>query len=55
MPTPRVREFEAQFYRFLETERPDILTEIADKSNLTDELRATLDEGGRIVPASFLA
>jgi F-type H+-transporting ATPase subunit alpha len=55
VPTPRVREFEAQFYRFLETERPDILTEIADKSNLTDELRATLDEAVDAFRQSFLA
>ncbi len=25
VPTPRVKEFETQFYRFLETERPQIL------------------------------
>jgi F-type H+-transporting ATPase subunit alpha len=55
VPTPRVREFEAQFYRFLETERPDILTEIAEKSNLTDELRATLDEAVDAFRQSFLA
>ena len=55
VPTPRVREFESQFYRFLETERPDILTEIAEKSNLTDELRATLDEAVDAFRQSFLA
>ena len=55
VPTPRVREFEAQFYRFLETERPDILTEIASESNLTDELRATLDEAIDAFRQSFLA
>src|SRR5213592_2041085 len=27
VPTPRVRDFESQFYRFLETEQPDILKE----------------------------
>ena len=25
VPTPRVKEFETQLYRFLETERPEIL------------------------------
>ena len=44
VPTPRVREFESQFYRFLETERPAILTELADKKALSDELAAALDE-----------
>jgi F-type H+-transporting ATPase subunit alpha len=44
VPTPRVREFESQFYRFLETERPDILKELAEKQALSDELAAALDE-----------
>ena len=44
VPTPRVREFESQFYRFLETERPDILKELADKNALSDELAEKLDE-----------
>src|ERR1051326_9262564 len=34
VPTPRVKDFEAQLYRFLETERPAILTTIArDKAD----------------------
>ncbi len=44
VPTPRVREFEAQLYRFLETERPKILTTLAEKKALSDELMADLDE-----------
>ncbi|HEY8636152.1 MAG TPA: F0F1 ATP synthase subunit alpha [Candidatus Limnocylindrales bacterium] len=44
VPTPRVRDFESQFYRFLETERPNILTELAEKGALSDELAAALDE-----------
>src|ERR687890_1049400 len=44
VPTPRVREFESQFYRFLETERPDILKELAEKGSMSDELSAALDE-----------
>ena len=44
VPTPRVREFESQFYRFLETDRPDILKELADKNALSDELAGKLDE-----------
>ena len=38
VPTPRVKEFESQFYRFLETERPQILTELGETQALTDEL-----------------
>jgi len=44
VPTPKVREFETQFYRFLETERPAILEELARTATLTDELSASLAE-----------
>ena len=50
VPTPRVRDFETQFYRFLETERPDILTELADKKALSDDLSKALDEAIDVVP-----
>src|SRR5205085_2991625 len=43
VPTPRVKEFEIQFYRFLETEQPQILEELGKTRNLTDELSAALD------------
>ena len=29
VPTPRIREFEQRFYRFLESERPDVLKTLA--------------------------
>src|SRR6187431_2678969 len=44
VPTPRVKEFETQFYRFLETERPKILQELSETHALTDEISAALDE-----------
>jgi F-type H+/Na+-transporting ATPase subunit alpha len=44
IPTPRVREFEYGFYRFLETERPDILKDLATGGGLTDEIAAALDD-----------
>jgi F-type H+/Na+-transporting ATPase subunit alpha len=55
VPTPRVREFESQFYRFLETERPDILNELGETKNLTDELKKALDEGVDEFRKAFLA
>jgi F-type H+-transporting ATPase subunit alpha len=55
VPTPRVRDFETQFYRFLETERPDILTELADKKALSDELSKSLDEAIDTFRTTFLA
>jgi F-type H+-transporting ATPase subunit alpha len=53
--TPRVKEFEIQFYRFLETERPKILDELGGTKNLTDELRAALDEALEEFRKLFLA
>src|ERR1044072_4853129 len=43
IPTPRVKEFETGFYRFLETEHPQVLDELGKTKNLTDELSAALD------------
>jgi len=44
VPTPRVREFEEQFYRFLETQRPEILQELGETKTLSDEISAALDD-----------
>jgi F-type H+/Na+-transporting ATPase subunit alpha len=55
VPTPRVKEFESQFYRFLETERPDVLKELGETKNITDELKKALDEGVDDFRKAFLA
>ena len=55
VPTARVREFESQFYRFLETEHPAILTELASGKGLSDELAKSLDEATDAFRESFLA
>jgi F-type H+-transporting ATPase subunit alpha len=55
VPTPRVREFESQLYRFLETERPDILKGISESGALSDESAAALDEAIDAFRQSFLA
>ena len=55
VPTPRVKEFETTFYRFLETERPNILEELGGTKNLSDELAAALDEALDAFRQSFLA
>jgi F-type H+-transporting ATPase subunit alpha len=55
VPTPKVKEFEAQFYRFLEHERPAILRELGEKKDLTDELAAALDEAIATFRGQFLA
>ena len=46
VPTAEVKDFETGLYRFLETERPQILDELGKTKALTDELNASLD-GGR--------
>ena len=50
VPTPRVKEFETQFYRFLETERPDILKELGDTKALSDELAREARRSDRRLP-----
>jgi F-type H+-transporting ATPase subunit alpha len=55
VPTPRVKEFETQLYRFLETDRPSILKDLGESKNLTDEIAAALDEAIEAFRTSFLA
>jgi F-type H+/Na+-transporting ATPase subunit alpha len=55
VPTSRVKDFESQLYRFLETERPKILSAIAETKALPDELAAELDEAIKAFRESFLA
>jgi F-type H+-transporting ATPase subunit alpha len=55
IPTPRVKEFETQFYRFLESERPKILAELGESRTLTDDLAAALDEAVDAFRQTFLA
>ncbi len=55
VPTPRVKEFEIQFYRFLDTERPAILQELGKTKVLSDENAKALDEAINAFRESFLA
>jgi F-type H+/Na+-transporting ATPase subunit alpha len=55
IPTPRVKEFESQFYRFLETERPEILRDLAASGALSDEIAAGLDQSLSDFRQAFLA
>jgi F-type H+-transporting ATPase subunit alpha len=55
IPTPRVKDFEARYYRFLETERPAILTDLGERKELTDEIAAALDEAIAAFREQFLA
>jgi F-type H+-transporting ATPase subunit alpha len=55
VPTPRVKEFETGFYRFLETERPNILQELGATKALSDDLAKALAEAIDEFRKSFLA
>jgi F-type H+-transporting ATPase subunit alpha len=44
VPTGKVKDWETGFYRFLETEHPNILKTLGETKNLTDELRTELDQ-----------
>jgi F-type H+/Na+-transporting ATPase subunit alpha len=55
VPTPRVKEFEIGLYRFLETERPQILEELGKTKALPDELSESLNQAIDDFKTQFLA
>jgi F-type H+-transporting ATPase subunit alpha len=44
VPVERVRQYEEELYRFLETRYPGVLTSIAAKKVMDDEIKASLEE-----------
>ena len=55
VPTPRVREFEQQFYRFLESDRPNVLKTLGDRKEMTDELANELRDATQTFKQQFIA
>ena len=55
VPTPRIRDFEQRFYRFLETERPDVLSTLGSKPELSDEIVTSLREATEAFKQTFSA
>ena len=55
VPTARVKEFETQFYRFLESERPTVLSDLSERKALDDELSASLRDAVTAFKESFSA
>src|SRR5918999_73630 len=53
VPTPRLREFEQGFYRFLESERGELLGGLAERSELTDEVVAGLKDATEAFKQTF--
>ncbi len=55
VPTPRVKEFETGLYRFLDTERADLMAKLAETKALDDESEKALDEAIQTFHQTFLA
>ena len=55
VPTPRVKDFEQQFYRFLETEHGAAMAKLGDTKVLDDATAAELESAANEFRKSFLA
>jgi F-type H+-transporting ATPase subunit alpha len=55
VPTPRVREFEQQFYRYMETDRADLLATLDQRGALDDEIVAGLKSAAEDFKQTFTA
>src|ERR1041384_4799735 len=55
LPVDTVRDFETFFYGWLERKKPEILTEIREKKEISDTLRETLAKSVNDAKAEFVA
>ena len=55
VPTSRIREFEQQFYRFLESERRELIGSLAETKTLGDDIADGLAEAVQAFKQRFLA
>ncbi|MDQ3448832.1 MAG: F0F1 ATP synthase subunit alpha [Chloroflexota bacterium] len=55
VPTPRIKDFEQRFYRFLESDRPDLLASVREKGALDDDIAAALKEATEAFKETFTA
>ncbi len=55
VPTPRVRDFEEQFYRYLEADKPELLTALAEDKGLSDEIVDGLRDATQTFKQQFSA
>ncbi|CAN5126536.1 F0F1 ATP synthase subunit alpha [soil metagenome] len=53
VPTARIRDFEQQFYRYLDTERSDLMTMLGEDKGLTDDVVAGLREAAEAFKQTF--
>jgi F-type H+-transporting ATPase subunit alpha len=55
VPVEQARAYEEELYRFLETRRPEVLSTLADKKAIDDELKAALNAALKEFSATFAA
>ncbi len=55
IPTPRVKDFEAQFTKFLDAERTDVMKKLATTKVLDDDTAAALEAAANDFRSTFLA
>ncbi len=55
VPTPRVKEFEQAFSRFLEGQHADVMRKLGKTKTLDDETAAALEAAAKDFRATFLA
>jgi F-type H+-transporting ATPase subunit alpha len=55
VPTPRIRDFEQRFYRFLETEHPAVLDTLGKKPELSDEVVSGLKSATEAFKQTFVS
>ncbi len=53
--TDRIKDFESRFYRFLDSERADVLTTLAAKPELSDEIVTGLRSAATDFKETFTA
>ncbi len=53
VPTPRIRDFEQRFYRFLESDHPDVLQTLGSKPELNDEIVGALRSATEAFKSQF--
>ncbi len=54
VPTPRVRDFESQFMRYLETQRAEVMRRLATTKDLSDDTATALEEAVNEFRKTFL-
>jgi F-type H+-transporting ATPase subunit alpha len=55
VPVEQVRDYETELFKFLDTRRPQVLSSLAEKKQIDDEIRASLNDALKEFGASFAA